>query len=229
MAAKAKSHHVAPIYNFFTDPVMGKDVIVMPFFEQQDRFDVKLTSGITPEESARYLSQMCDAAKFVADNNLVHRDFKPENFMIAGGDNLQLTDFGIAKSKEETILDQGEPRFTLPYAPLERIEQQAEDVRSDIYSIGCIAFEMLTGETPFSVPSSSDPNKMIEEMIYLKMTSDGLPDADKQKLMDKYNIPSDHAVIQTIDICLKNSKNARFQTPEELDKAYKSAIHQLPK
>ena len=86
------------------------------------------------------------------EKGLVHRDVKPSNVILTPEDHVYLTDFGLAKRAETapglTAVDQ--MLGTVDYVAPELIEGSEPDARSDVYSLGCVLFEMLTGEAPFA-------------------------------------------------------------------------------
>jgi serine/threonine protein kinase len=107
----------------------------------------------------RLLTQICGALEEAHANGIVHRDLKPDNLLIADrvgqGDFVKVLDFGIAKVAEDgerkntKLTQQGMIVGTPPYMSPEQFSGEAIDTRSDIYSLGVIAFEMLTGKLPF--------------------------------------------------------------------------------
>jgi serine/threonine protein kinase len=105
---------------------------------------VKLTLGI------------CDALDYMHKHGVVHRDLKPENIMVDGEDRIKLIDFGIAMKEDARRLTFAGPSPLLgtpDYISPEQVKGQRGDQRSDIYALGTMLYEMLTGETPFSGPN----------------------------------------------------------------------------
>jgi hypothetical protein len=114
--------------------------------------------GMLPEEAMPVLEQIADALKFAHENGIVHADFKPANVIITDSGQVKVIDFGIARAfQRPDQIDMEATRFdpstlgalTPTYASPEMLEHQEVDPRDDIYALGCIAYEMLTGRHPF--------------------------------------------------------------------------------
>ena len=107
-----------------------------------------------PIERARTITiAICDALDYIHRNGVVHRDLKPENIMIDAEDRIKLIDFGIAGkagSRRLTFGKFSQIAGTPDYISPEQVKGKRGDGRSDIYSLGVILYEMLTGETPFA-------------------------------------------------------------------------------
>jgi eukaryotic-like serine/threonine-protein kinase len=107
---------------------------------------------LPPERAARITIAVCDALDYIHRNGVVHRDLKPENIMIDEADNIKLIDFGIAGQAGARRLTFGklsQVMGTPDYISPEQVKGKRGDGRSDIYSLGIMLYEMLTGKTPF--------------------------------------------------------------------------------
>lgn len=107
---------------------------------------------LSPERATHITVRICEALEYIHSQGVVHRDLKPENVMVDTEDRIKLIDFGIAASRRERRLTYG--RFTRAmgtpdYVSPEQIKSRKSDARSDIYALGVIFYEMLTGELPF--------------------------------------------------------------------------------
>jgi len=99
---------------------------------------------------------ICDALDYMHKHGVVHRDLKPENIMVDAEDRIKLIDFGIAMKEDArrlTFTDMTATLGTPDYISPEQVKGQRGDQRSDIYSLGAMLYEMLTGEPPFSGPN----------------------------------------------------------------------------
>ena len=111
---------------------------------------------IPPDRAIRIAIGVLDALEYIHVNGVIHRDLKPENIMVDADDNIKLIDFGIAGDTAARRLTYA--KFTAAlgtpdYISPEQVKGKRGDGRSDIYSMGVILYEMLTGKLPFIGPS----------------------------------------------------------------------------
>jgi len=109
------------------------------------------------ERALRLTVRICDALDYVHKNGVVHRDLKPENIMVDDDDNIKLIDFGIAGhegSRRLTFAKLSQVMGTPDYISPEQVKGKRGDGRSDIYALGVMLYEMLTGTTPFQGPNA---------------------------------------------------------------------------
>jgi serine/threonine protein kinase len=111
----------------------------------------KIENGSSEREAVKYLRQIASALSAVHAKHVLHRDLKPGNVMLRNNGSIALIDFGLAKRArlESAITDKGEIFGTPYYMSPEQGHGSKVDERSDIYSLGIIFFELLTGEKPF--------------------------------------------------------------------------------
>ncbi|MDR3792231.1 MAG: serine/threonine-protein kinase [Terracidiphilus sp.] len=116
-----------------------------------------LNEGKLPIERASSLTvAICDALDFMHKRGVVHRDLKPENIMVGEGDRIKLIDFGIAMKEDARRLTYAgsSPLLGTPdYIAPEQVKGQRGDQRSDIYALGAMFYEMLTGQPPYTGPN----------------------------------------------------------------------------
>ena len=137
--------------------------LLMEYVNGPNLRQVQRSGELTPELALRIVPQVCEALQFAHDQGIVHRDIKPENLLLDADGLVKITDFGIAKivggSADATALTGAQDVVGTPhYMAPEQIETPARvDHRADIYSLGVVLYEMLTGELPlgrFAAPSS---------------------------------------------------------------------------
>jgi serine/threonine protein kinase len=116
-----------------------------------------LDDGRIPQERAIHIALgVLDALEYIHANGIVHRDLKPENIMVGPDDRVTLIDFGIAAnagSRRLTFAKLTEAMGTPDYISPEQVKGKRGDARSDIYSLGIMFYEMLTGKVPFNGPN----------------------------------------------------------------------------
>jgi hypothetical protein len=126
--------------------------------EYIDAGDLKrrISAGITEPDAIKYLKQIAGALEKIHEVGILHRDLKPGNIMIRSDDSVALIDFGLAKRMRlrMELTDEGEIFGTPYYMSPEQGHGNGADLRSDIYSLGVIFYEMLTGEKPFRADSA---------------------------------------------------------------------------
>jgi serine/threonine-protein kinase len=108
------------------------------------------------ERAVNFALQILDALDTMHKHGVVHRDLKPENIMVDGDDRIKLIDFGIALREDArrlTFVDMSPTLGTPDYISPEQVKGQRGDQRSDIYSLGVMLYEMLTGEPPYTGPN----------------------------------------------------------------------------
>ena len=141
--------HVVRAYEYFRDG----DLIAftMEFVGGGDLADrIGSDERVSIENIMRMLSQMCSGVQAIHDAGIIHRDLKPENILITAQGDIKITDFGIAKAGSGPKLTElGGVVGTIDYVSPEYIELDQVDARSDIYALGVLAYELITGASPF--------------------------------------------------------------------------------
>jgi serine/threonine-protein kinase len=120
--------------------------------------DILRESGKLPAERAvRITIGICDALYYIHNHGVVHRDLKPENIMVGENDRVKLIDFGIAGqegARRLTFAKLSQLMGTPDYISPEQVKGKRGDARSDIYAVGVMLYEMLTGQVPFRGPNA---------------------------------------------------------------------------
>ena len=131
----------------------SRPYLVMEYLEGQTLDEVMQHTKPMPEADAlRIVSRVCDALDYLHAHGVVHRDLKPQNIMLCNDGSLRIMDFGIAKAATSKRITFGgfSPTLGTPdYMAPEQVKGQRGDERTDIYSLGAILYEMVTGRLPF--------------------------------------------------------------------------------
>src|SRR5262245_23881489 len=136
--------------------------LLMEYVDGPNLRQVQRTERLAPEQALRIVPEICEALQYAHDRGVVHRDIKPENVLLDRDGHVKITDFGIAKmigpDAETVALTRGVDVIGTPhYMAPEQIERPLDvDHRADIYSLGVVFYELLTGELPlgrFAAPS----------------------------------------------------------------------------
>ena len=159
LAAQIEHPNVIPVYEIGEEDELL--YIAMRFIAGVDLGALLNQSGpLPPERATRLIAQVGDALDAAHERGLVHRDIKPGNVLIDASDHVYLTDFGLTKRTDETKGMTATGMFvgTVDYIAPEQIEGRQIDRRADIYSLGCVLYEILSGTVPF--PRDSDIPKI---------------------------------------------------------------------
>ncbi|GAF80597.1 unnamed protein product, partial [marine sediment metagenome] len=182
----------------------GTHYITMEYVSGQDLKGLIRQSGKLGIETAlSFAKQICEGLSEAHKTGVIHRDLKPSNIMIDREGNVRIMDFGIARSlKERGITGAGVMIGTPDYMSPEQAEAKAVDQRSDIYSLGVILYEMVTGRVPFEGDTA----------LSIAMRHKG--EAPKNPKEYNAQIPDDlsHLILK----CLEKDKDSRFQSAGEL-------------
>jgi len=129
----------------------GTYYIAMEYLDGRTLKELLVRNGPTPIPIAiDYARQMLGALSFAHRNGIVHRDIKPHNTVVGRDGRLKVTDFGIARSGTSQMTEAGSIVGTAQYLSPEQARGAPVDARSDLYSLGIVLYEMLTGKVPFS-------------------------------------------------------------------------------
>lgn len=150
LSASSLSHpNIVEIYDVGEDD--GNFYIVMEYIEGKTLKQlIKKRGVLSLPETMDIMLQLLDALKSAHDSYIIHRDIKPQNIMIKDSGLVKITDFGIAMALNSAQLTQTNSVMgSVHYLPPEQASGKGSTIRSDIYSLGILMFEMLTGRVPF--------------------------------------------------------------------------------
>jgi len=155
--ANLQHPHILALFD--SGQVDGTVFYVMPFVEGESLRDRLMRERQLPiDDAIRIAHEVADALGYAHDRGIIHRDIKPENILLQGGHAL-VADFGIALAvaktggtrMTETGMSLGTPHYM---SPEQAMGERTLDARTDVYALGCVLYEMLTGEPPFTGPTA---------------------------------------------------------------------------
>lgn len=216
LALKLSSPHIVKVLNYGAD----RDIhyLVMEKVEGEDLKSVLQRRGPLPyQEALGIAAQVARALHHANEYGIVHRDIKPENLMITPDGTVKVLDFGIARARTLPSITQsgfiGSPYYISP----EQAMGEAVDIRSDIYSLGIVLYEMLSGELPFD---ASSPWSIISQHI-----------ANQPPVLALAESALPGPVEDLVNKALAKDPADRFQTPAEMLAAIEAVLggQELPR
>jgi predicted Ser/Thr protein kinase len=157
LAARIEHPNVIPVYSVGEDA--GVLYIAMRFVDGTDLREVLTQAGrLEPRHAVAIVNQIAEALDAAHSLGLVHRDVKPSNVLIAtsgGNEHAYLTDFGLSRhiDSSQGVTATGAFVGTIDYVAPEQVRGERLDARTDVYSLGCMLFQSLTGTVPFPLPN----------------------------------------------------------------------------
>jgi serine/threonine-protein kinase len=205
--ARLSHPNILPLHD--SGSSLGRPCYVMPFIEGESLRQRLDREGALPvEDVLRIADELCSALAYAHSNGVVHRDIKPENILLAAG-HAVVSDFGIARAVNtaagdgltQTGITLGTPAYMSP----EQATGDVVDARSDIYAVGCILYEALTGQVPFPATSQAQAiaKRLTEDPPSARPLRDTVP-----PLLD-----------QVIQRCMARNPADRFSSATELRRA----------
>ncbi|MGB6206366.1 serine/threonine-protein kinase PknH/PknJ [Mycobacterium sp.] len=209
-AARLSDPHVIPIHNY--GEIDGRLYVDMRLIEGRDLQAVLAEGPLDPGRAVRIIEQVAMALHAAHKVGLLHRDVKPSNILLDGNDFAYLIDFGIARALDETRMTKsGNTIGTFHYIAPERLDSEIEeDARADIYSLACVLYECLTGDTPF-------PGDTMARLMYAHVNT-----PPPRPSTNKPNVPPQ--VDEVIATGMAKHPDQRYATTIELANAARDAI-----
>ncbi len=211
LVARLEHLHIVPLYDYWRDP--DGAYLVMRFMRGGSLHDWLKRGALEPDVTLRVLEQIASALALAHRYNVIHRDVKPGNILLDEEQNAYLTDFGIAKVVTGKTTGEGsdEVSGSLEYVAPEQLKGEKVTPQSDIYSLGLVLYEMLTGEHAFS------PSTTPSELVYNHLETP-LPDVHRQRT----GIPT--AVSAVIHKATSKESVERFADTEQLVIALRESL-----
>ncbi len=214
LVAQLQHPHVLPVFDYGESD--GYPYIVMPFIVGGTLADILRKQRVSLAEARRIISQVGDALSYAHGRGMIHRDIKPSNILIDERGNCLLTDFGLARMVEadDRFTTSGRIMGTPAYMSPEQGLGSETDPRSDLYSLGIILYEMLTGRLPYTAETPI--------AIVYKHVNDPLPSARK------FNPSLSEAVELVLLQSMAKNPEERFQTADAFVQAVQGVIPENP-
>ena len=201
--AAAALHHpnICPVYEI--DEVEGKSFIAMAFLEGES-LDKQIAQGpLKLDQMLAIGQQIAGGLEAAHKKGIFHRDVKPENVIVNDSGHVTVMDFGLAKLTEASRLTQaGETMGTVAYMSPEQTEGSGTDHRTDIWSLGVVLYEMITGQQPFK----GDYEKAVQYSI--------LNERAEPLTALRTGVPMN--LERVVEKCLSKSPDERYQSASEL-------------
>jgi len=212
-AAGALSHpNIVKIYDAGEDYDIS--YIAMELLEGEDLKKYCEKENLLPiKKVIEIIMNVCDALNYAHNQGIVHRDIKPANIMILKDNSIRVTDFGIARITATSQTATGTVLGTPSYMSPEQISGKKVDGRSDLFSLGVVLYELLTGEKPFKGDS-------IATIIF--QISNEVPQNPKI-----YNPDIPESLINVINKALQKNPDNRYQTGKEMYDDLKNVLETI--
>ena len=190
----------------------GSAFIVMEYVEGDSLASVLSAGGKLPiDQGVDILRQAAKALDVAHRKGILHRDIKPDNILLSRDGRVRITDFGIAKVMEASVLTRtGEMMGTAAYMAPEQALGESSDGRSDLYSLGCVAYEVFTGRLPFESETQVG-------LVYRHVNEEPLPPSRFRARMS----PTLETVVLRL---LAKAPGDRYQTAAEVVRALEDLI-----
>ena len=204
VVARLRHPHIVPLYD--SGEASGRLYYVMPYVKGESmRERLRRDGPFKPDEAERIVREVADALDHAHAEGVVHRDIKPDN-IILDERHAMVTDFGIARALSESganLTQTGVAIGTPAYMSPEQITGDSTiDGRSDIYSLGCVLFEMLAGESPFASES-------VQAMMVMRL-------AKETPSLDAVEANATDGLKSVIARAMHLSPEGRFQTARDM-------------
>jgi tetratricopeptide (TPR) repeat protein len=210
IVAKLIHPHIVPVYDFSEHE--GMSYLVMRYIDGHTLKAILKEGPLPLKEVLEMLRPAGEALTYAHEQGVLHRDIKPSNFLIDLEGEVFLTDFGLARMAESTDSTMsrdmmiGTPQYISP----EQARGRALDEGTDIYSLGVVLFEMLTGKTPYDADT---PYAVIHDHIFSPLPLPSEFKTDIPELVEKVVLKS-----------LAKDRNDRFQSVEEMVSTLEEAV-----
>jgi predicted Ser/Thr protein kinase len=203
--------NIVTIHDVVEESEEGATFIAMEYVRGTDLKEILASQQqLDLKDVVNVVSQVAEGLDYAHSQGVVHRDVKPANILITQEQEVKLTDFGIARLDTSNLTLEGQLLGTPNYMAPEQIQGQATDHRADIFSLGVVLYEMLTGEKPFK---GENVTVVTHRIVY-----------------EEYTAPADHVghlpepVLEVLSKALAKDPDDRYSGVRELAEALRAAV-----
>ncbi len=213
--ARLNHPHIVAVHDF--GQTGGQPYLLMEFVDGPNLRQVEQAGRLTPEQALEIVPQICEALQFAHNEGVVHRDIKPENILLDKKGRVKITDFGIAKivgvpAGKVSLTGAKDVLGTPHYMAPEQVEKPATvDHRADIYSLGVVFYELLTGELPLG--KFQPPSRKVQMDVRLdEVVLHALEKEPERRYQQASQVKTD---VETIAATPSSSSSGRQSAPTE--------------
>ncbi len=221
IATRIRHPNLVAVHDCGYDETRGLYYLVMDYVSGGDlRQALAFAGRFSPDRAVEVVLQVASALDAAQEYHVVHRDIKPENIMIQPDGLVKLVDLGIAKSEDlkDSLCTEAETVFGTPayVAPEQAIDASVVDTRADIYSLGVVLFEMISGKVPYDAPNAP-------QILVQTLSSEPFPD-----IRDIVPEVKDELAVVIRRMCVKEC-DRRIPTPAALIAEFEKIGYHLKK
>ena len=212
-AARLVHPNIVQIFDSGLDERTGRHFIVMEYIEGQSCAEILRDDGwVEVDEGISIIEQACEGLNYAHRHGVVHRDVKPGNLLRAREGEVKLADFGIAKATEQSSITQvGSVLGTAAYLAPEQARGEEAGPRADLYALGVVAYQLLSGRLPYEATSLTE--------LALKQQQEEPP------TLDTLVAAVSPALADAIAVALALDPRDRYQTAREMGRALTDGAH----
>ncbi len=211
-AARLVHPNIVQVFDFGSENSTGRNFIVMEYVDGQSCAEILRDRGpLTPRDAVDILGQACRGLDYAHRNGVVHRDVKPGNLLRNTDGVVKLADFGIAKATEQSdITKAGSVLGTAAYLSPEQTRGEPAEPGSDLYALGVVAYQLLSGRLPYEAASLTDLARLQESAA---------PPA-----LDELNRDVPPALAEAVARALARERAYRFADAAEMEDALRDGL-----